>query len=67
MPGLESQTNMKSSSLIVCKSSDDLTVQAADIVAKCAKEAIEERGRFLIALSGGTTPRKRTGKLPNLT
>jgi 6-phosphogluconolactonase len=38
-------------------SPDDLTQAAVDAIVQCATEAIAERGRFLIALSGGKTPR----------
>jgi 6-phosphogluconolactonase len=34
-----------------------LTIAAADLVAELAKQAIAQRGRFNIALSGGNTPR----------
>ena len=36
---------------------DRLCDHAADLVARIGTEAIQERGRFLVALSGGRTPR----------
>ena len=36
---------------------DDLSHAAADLFIKLAGEAIEERGRFSVSLSGGSTPR----------
>ena len=35
---------------------DAVARRAADIVAECAREAIEARGRFTFAVSGGRTP-----------
>jgi 6-phosphogluconolactonase len=49
---------MKAPSLLICRGSGVLAAKAADIVAQCAKEAIEQRGRFTLVLSGGSTPEK---------
>jgi len=43
--------------LVVCESADAAVEAAADLVADCAREANDSRGRFLLALSGGSTPR----------
>lgn len=43
--------------LIVCATPDDLAQQAADSFASCARAAQQERGRFITALAGGSTPR----------
>lgn len=45
-------------SLNVFANVDELNVAAAQFIIKLAKEAIKEHGRFVIALSGGTTPEK---------
>ncbi len=42
---------------------DTLSQQAAQYVVRIASESIADRGRFTIALSGGTTPRKLYGLL----
>ena len=42
----------------VVKNSDELAAAAADAVIHAAIEAIAARGRFTIALSGGSTPEK---------
>ena len=42
---------------LVCGSPDQAADAAADYVADCAREAISARGRFLLALSGGSTPK----------
>jgi len=45
------------SELVVCESAGAVADTAADFVTGCARTAIDSRGRFLLALSGGTTPR----------
>lgn len=40
----------------VCESRMEFVFAAAQVVAEAAKEAVAERGRFLFALSGGSTP-----------
>lgn len=42
---------------LVCASAETAADAAADFVADCAREAIAARGRVLLALSGGSTPR----------
>ena len=42
----------------VVKNASDLAAAAADAVIHAAREAIQVRGRFSIALSGGSTPEK---------
>lgn len=42
---------------------DALAAEAATIVADIAAEAIRERGRFVLSLAGGTTPRGLYGRL----
>ena len=37
---------------------DTLSHEAAQYIVRIARESIETRGRFTIALSGGTTPRE---------
>lgn len=44
-------------------SAEDLARQAAALVAAQARQAIAERGRFCLALSGGSTPWKMLGQL----
>ena len=44
--------------LKICKNADDLASLAADLIVESAREAIESRGRFTIALAGGSTPEK---------
>lgn len=40
----------------LCESRMEFVFAAAQVVAEAAKEAVAERGRFLLALSGGSTP-----------
>ncbi|HEV7733348.1 MAG TPA: 6-phosphogluconolactonase [Candidatus Binatia bacterium] len=42
----------------VCADGDALMTAAAETVVRAAAEAIEESGRFTLALSGGTTPKR---------
>lgn len=44
--------------LIVLEHADRLAEVAAERVARAATEAVAERGRFVLALSGGSTPRR---------
>jgi 6-phosphogluconolactonase len=53
---LGSVTVMTTPSLLICKDSRLLAALAADFVTECAQEAIEQRGRFLLVLAGGSTP-----------
>ena len=49
---------MKAPSLLICGNAGILAAKAAEMVAECAKEAIQQRGRFTLVLSGGATPEK---------
>lgn len=42
--------------IVVHEDAAKLAKEAADWIARCASQAIAERGRFLLALSGGSTP-----------
>ncbi|MFC2078502.1 6-phosphogluconolactonase [Candidatus Bipolaricaulota bacterium] len=42
--------------IVVFRELDDLYCHAADRFARLAEESIQQRGRFLVLLSGGTTP-----------
>jgi 6-phosphogluconolactonase len=42
--------------LVICGDPEALALAAADFVAECAREATQERGRFTLVLSGGSTP-----------
>jgi 6-phosphogluconolactonase len=44
--------------LTVVDNPEDVARTAADAVVRLAKEAVERRGRFVIALSGGSTPKR---------
>jgi 6-phosphogluconolactonase len=44
--------------LVICENSEALAARAADSVIEIAQEAIAARGRFTVALCGGTTPEK---------
>jgi 6-phosphogluconolactonase len=57
----------KSPSVMVCDDAGILAVNAADIIAERAKGAIAERGRFLVALSGGSTPERTYRRLADPT
>ena len=46
------------SQLVICKDSDALAAEAAEFVVRCAQEAVGQRGRFTLVLSGGSTPEK---------
>lgn len=51
-------TPLDSDSILVFPSVDELVQAATDYVLDVADQAIQERGRFLLALSGGSTPRR---------
>jgi 6-phosphogluconolactonase len=44
--------------LIICENPEALAVRAADSIIEVAREAIAARGRFVLALCGGSTPEK---------
>jgi len=45
-----------SSTVTIFRNRDDLSAHAADFIIRVARDAIRDRGRAMIALSGGTTP-----------
>ncbi len=47
-------------------SPDALAAAAAGFIARCAVQAISDRGRFVLALSGGSTPWKMLNRLAGL-
>jgi 6-phosphogluconolactonase len=49
---------MTARSVVICPDPNALAAQAAGLIASCAREAIEQRGRFVLALAGGSTPEK---------
>jgi len=54
---LQKQTDMNPE-IRIFKSSESLSRDAADLFMKGAAHAITERGRFLVALNGGSTPNR---------
>lgn len=48
---------MNKRDVIICRNADDLCRQAAAEFVRLAKESRHDRGRFTVALSGGSTPR----------
>jgi len=49
---------MPENKILVAKSFDELSGEAAELIASASQEAIARSGRFTIALSGGETPKK---------
>ena len=49
---------MPETKLQICKNADALAARAADVIVAAARQAIAERGRFTLVLSGGSTPEK---------
>ena len=49
--------------IMICDSSGDVSRKAAELFAKLAREAIDARGVFTVALSGGSTPRVTYARL----
>lgn len=47
---------MNSSTVLIANDGDLLGAKAAEFVAACAQQAVHERGRFVLALSGGSSP-----------
>jgi 6-phosphogluconolactonase len=43
-------------SIVICRDADDLATHAADRFIRIANEAVAARGRFTVALAGGSTP-----------
>lgn len=54
----EARTDVSAARLVICKDSEVLAAKAADFVVRCAREAVRQRGRFTLVLSGGSTPEK---------
>ncbi len=52
-----------SPAVTICKNGDDLAAHAADLIARAAQAAIRARGRAMLALAGGSTPKKTYGAL----
>jgi 6-phosphogluconolactonase len=44
--------------LIICRDADELATAAARVIRRCAASRIVERGRFTLALAGGSTPKQ---------
>ncbi|GCE13428.1 6-phosphogluconolactonase [Tengunoibacter tsumagoiensis] len=49
--------------VLIYPTTEKLSLEAADFIVKAANEAIADHGRFTLALSGGSTPRKLYGML----
>lgn len=49
--------------IIICKDPDSVAEKAAEFFVSCARKAIDERGRFSVVLSGGSTPKLMFAKL----
>jgi 6-phosphogluconolactonase len=47
-----------SAEVVICPDADHLAARAADRILQAADEAVRARGRFTLALSGGSTPEK---------
>lgn len=47
-----------SSTVKIVKNSDDLAAHAAELIVQVTQKAIEARGRAMLALAGGSTPKK---------
>jgi 6-phosphogluconolactonase len=52
-----------SPAVAILKDSDHLALRAADLITRAAQGAIRQRGRAMLALSGGSTPEKTYGLL----
>jgi 6-phosphogluconolactonase len=49
--------------LVICENPTAVAVRAADAIVEIAREALETRGRFTLALCGGKTPEKTYSQL----
>jgi 6-phosphogluconolactonase len=49
---------MRHPAITVCRDPDDVAARAAERIIRAAGEAVARRGRFLVALAGGSTPEK---------
>src|SRR6185369_18052182 len=54
---------MKKPRLIVCRDADELASLASEHISRSAADAVERRGRFTLALAGGSTPQKTYARL----
>ena len=54
---------MDSPNVIVLKTLDRLAESAVELIVRTGREAIRQRGRFLLVLSGGSTPEKTYARL----
>lgn len=52
-----------SPAVTICKDGDDLAAHAADLIVQAAQTATRARGRAMLALAGGSTPKKTYGAL----
>jgi 6-phosphogluconolactonase len=44
--------------VVICRDADELSARAADLLVEAARDSVRERGRFALALAGGSTPEK---------
>jgi 6-phosphogluconolactonase len=49
---------MEKQAISICRDAEELAARAAERIIRAAGEAIRERGRFTMALAGGSTPEK---------
>jgi 6-phosphogluconolactonase len=49
---------MATPDIIICEDLDALAVRAVDLIAQAASDAVRQRDRFALVLSGGSTPEK---------
>lgn len=61
--GVQSQTMKSNTSVKISKDLNELSESAKQAFLEVANEAIQQRGRFIVALSGGNTPMKLFEKL----
>src|SRR5262249_15324682 len=62
-PPTGEETCAMTTEIVICPDGDQLAARAADHLIAAAGEAIRARGRFTLALSGGSTPEKMYGLL----
>ncbi len=56
-----------SPAVTICRDGDDLAARAADLIIRAARVAIRARGRAMLALAGGSTPKATYGLLAQST
>lgn len=54
----DQEVDTMSPTVMIFKNSDDLAAHAADLVVQVTQKAIAARGRAMLALAGGSTPKK---------